>query len=77
MNTMTAEMVQTRFVLAGAYRGKDRVELTHLVRVETGNAICRKALNMCDEYGSTPEQLRTRPTCPACAKRWDKINGAT
>jgi len=71
--------VETRGVLAGAYRGKDfsvRPTYTHLVfvgpRGEERGTGCRVD-NLVDTYGHDEAFLRSRPTCPTCAKKWDKI----
>lgn len=82
---------QTRQVLGGAYRGRDvgsRPLLTHLVLRESvwnvGNQVhqdqdvksgCRQPVdNLADEY-SDPEGNDKRPTCPTCARKWDKLQG--
>lgn len=76
--------VQTRQVLAGAYRGKDigeRTLLTHLVfvrevpdsdyvnDVRAGCAIDVERL--VDQCGAEPEG--TAPTCPTCLAKWSKV----
>jgi len=71
--------VETRGVLAGAYRGRDieaRPNLTHLVFVgPTGSELrtgCRVD-NLVDTYGHDRAFLASRPTCPTCAAKWEKI----
>lgn len=75
--------IHTRGVLAGAYRGK-RAELegakTHLVYRHQGVDVrtgCRQPLyHIADQYSAfSEEELHARPTCPTCAKKWDKLKG--
>lgn len=78
-----ATQYQTRGVLAGAYRGRndgERSNLTHLVNVATDgeSSLCRRVKPgmMADEFSaSSTEDLQARPTCPYCAKKWDKLFG--
>ena len=76
------DRIETRGVLAGAYRGRRRSpeqELTHLVFIRAGDSFgfatgCRQPLdNMVDPYGHTAAQKRERPTCPTCAAKYDRI----
>ena len=77
------DKIQTRGVLAGAYRGKDiaaRPLKTHIVFINVaddpfGSSVgCRQPLdNIVDQYGYTVAQLRERPTCEACAKKYDEL----
>jgi hypothetical protein len=67
---------QTREVLAGAYVRKNPVCLTHLVEVDADGfeikTMCSKVKldSICDSYGSDVE---AKPTCPTCARKWDKL----
>lgn len=69
--------VHTRGVLAGAYAGRERTRLTHMVYRREGVDVrvgCRQPLyNMADEYAGTEKELRSRPTCPTCARKWDRL----
>jgi len=79
---------ETRGVLAGAYRGKDisaRALLTHSVGIVTregdgfeveGFVLCRgvNVDHIVDSLGYTAEERATRPTCPRCAERFDRMN---
>ena len=80
MNKANSKRYETRGVLAGAYRGKDieaRALLTHLYFPETGRSGCRQPGDrLVDEYGHTARELASRPTCPVCAKRWDRLEAA-
>lgn len=66
---------ETRAVLAGAYKGS-RVSLastlTHLAI--NGVGACNKKLNLADSYALSETERAGRPTCPKCAKKWDKLN---
>lgn len=75
--------IETRGVLAGAYRNGKEVFLTHLTfvlgygdsasDVRTG---CRQPVdNIADGY-SNPDGHALRPTCPTCAKVWDRLQGS-
>lgn len=75
LGTMGKELM-TLPVLAGAYTGKRGGEmLTHLGE-SSGTASCGKATYLADQYAHTPAEREARPTCPRCAKRWDKLHGA-
>ncbi len=66
---------ETRAVLAGAYKGKKTL-LTHLTDTAAGNdvAMCGSLkYELCDIGGLPPEQHYSRPTCPKCARHWDKV----
>jgi len=79
------QSVQTLGVLGGAYKGKDigeRALLTHIAfisaegyTIRTGCAV--KADNLVDEYAHAEDERTSRPTCPTCAKKWDKIQAST
>lgn len=72
------ERVESRGVLAGAYRGgaERRGLLTHMVvldatdgEVRTG---CRIGLDaLVDRYGM--DDPHAAPTCPSCARRWARV----
>lgn len=70
---------QTRGVLAGAYIKKNPVFLTHLVEVDEDGAetktLCSKVKldSICDAYAGSVEDLARRPTCPTCARKFDKL----
>jgi len=75
---------QTREVLAGAYRGRsvsDRTLLSHLVDTEDPQerAMCGRVKpdQIADEYSRVESERYARPSCPACAKKWDKLVGDT
>jgi hypothetical protein len=65
-------------VFGGAYRGKkleNRNLLTHLVEEESGTPMCRiPADNLCNRLDHSAEEVIARPTCPICAKKWDKLH---
>ena len=74
----------TRYVLAGAYHGRDignRELLTHLVFMKGDGELLRDVRTACsqdvdnvaDLYSVTPGEEHARPTCPRCAKAFDKI----
>lgn len=65
---------ETRGVLAGRYRAgqMERVTHTHLAEPDGESALCNKKIGMADSYSCTEEERRARPTCPKCAKRYDK-----
>ncbi len=72
---LTAEMVETQYVLAAAYKGKSASLvncLSHLCYAGTERAVCNAKLNM-SGYADDPGE---RPTCPKCAARWEPIIGA-
>lgn len=67
--------LQTRGVLAGAYKGKrTALDKTHTHLVDTADAsggfdaLCGKVKpgNMADEYAG--DDLKAEPTCPHCVK---------
>lgn len=70
---------ETREVLAGAYKGRSvsrRVLLSHLADVSLPGdavALCGRAPNLVDAGGMGVGGLDARPTCPRCAKLWDKL----
>ncbi len=70
---------ETRGVLAGAYARKTARQnlLTHLCDTEAGTdeAMCGRAPSLCDLGGLPVEQHYSRPTCPRCAKKWDRLVG--
>jgi hypothetical protein len=68
---------ETREVLAGVYRGRRQSELTHLVylreRVDVATG-CRQPLgHLADRYSLDPGAEHARPTCPTCARKWDRL----
>lgn len=69
-----ANEIETRSVLAGAYKGS-RVSLvstlTHLAINGLGH--CNKKLNLADSFALNEIERAARPTCPKCAAKWDKI----
>ncbi len=78
------EHLETRHVLAGAYRGRqeERVTLTHAVVVDADErsvrTLCRQPVDrMGDTYGESAEELAMPPTCPRCLERWTKLQGHT
>lgn len=74
-------MIQTRGVLAGAYRARrhldDRSLLTHAFDTERGISLCGNIDegNVVDEYGYTDGELQGRATCPLCLKRDARFGG--
>lgn len=68
---------ETRGVLGGAYKGKERELLTHLVFLKGDDEIgvgCRQPLgNIADHY-SNPKGNSAKPTCPTCAKVYDRLS---
>jgi hypothetical protein len=69
---------QTRSVLAGAYLRRDTVYLTHLAEVDADGveirSLCRVKLDsFADQYAHSVD---VRPTCPTCAKKWDRLEAA-
>jgi hypothetical protein len=75
--------IETRAVLAGAYRENNpKSFLTHAVEVSdagrTERVLCSRVKldSMCDLYGLPESEHYARPTCPVCAKRWDKARRA-
>jgi len=80
---------QTRQVLGACYKGRRAaldIARTHLVFLEpvmnphlhvlqdveqkTG---CRQPVDNLADSGSDPEGNDKRPTCPTCARKWDKL----
>ena len=73
----TATKYETRSVLAGAYKAGRKnlqITLTHLALVDGGNdeAICGRAPNLADRFAMTDAERAARPTCPKCARVWDR-----
>ena len=74
-STTKATHLETRAVLAGAYRASLASTLTHLVEVdEPGGEVirvwgCVKADNVAD---AEADDRTARPTCPKCAARFDR-----
>lgn len=77
------EHLETRHVLAGAYRGRDiseRALLTHSILVDGVHpdgtelrVLCGQPLeHMADAY-SHPDMIDEAPTCPRCLLRWEKL----
>lgn len=50
----------------------ERVMHTHLAEPEEETALCNKKIGLADYYSCTEEERSARPTCPKCAKRYDK-----
>lgn len=79
-NEISYDLIQTRGVLGGAYVNIDRACLTHLVFLKAGPEYnsdirtgCRQNVdNMVDEC-CAPARHGERPTCPTCAKVWDRL----
>ena len=72
MRTKDGRAVDVVGVLAGAYRGRDisaRTLLSHALVAGDEVSLCRRVPlgNLCDQ------DLGGEPTCPACAKRLQKI----
>lgn len=63
--------METREVLAGAYKGRHAAMLTHLAF--DGRAHCNKGLNLADANAMDEKGRRSRPTCPRCAAKWDRL----
>jgi len=64
-------------VLAGAYLRDDdaRGMLTHLEIPSTNDAACGRVKpgNLADVGGNLGNDDHARPTCPACARKWDRL----
>jgi hypothetical protein len=64
---------QTRPVAAGAYRSTKSLKaaLTHLVDAayDATAALCGRAVNILDD---STQATTERPTCPVCARKWDR-----
>lgn len=72
-------MIVTAGILAGAYlRRSLGAPRTHLVEVEPqrdGWPVVRVLCGKADPRNATDDSTQwsdERPTCPACAKRWDR-----
>lgn len=66
---------KTRALAGAAYRGLNSglYALTHLVSTRTDEVVCRRVNPdsvLDDDFATDPW---ARPTCPRCAKRWDKL----
>jgi hypothetical protein len=68
---------QTREVLAGAYVSKKNpTYLTHLAEVNDNGTetrvMCSKVDidHLVDSYG---QDVTLKPTCPICARKWDRL----
>jgi hypothetical protein len=73
-NTNDTTNVETRGVLAGAYRGGRaslKVTLTHALRNGDQMALCGKipAENLVDTYGMSAAEVVAVPTCKTCSRR--------
>lgn len=65
-------------VLGGAYADQSLKALrTHLVFCNGDSQVrvaCRQPIeNLVDEHGA--EDINARPSCPTCAKKWDRLYG--
>ncbi len=75
--------LETRPVLAGAYRGADeRTYLTHAIVVEADGSelrvLCRQPLDhIADYYSVSDAERRAPPTCARCLERWEKLQMQT
>ena len=81
-------LMRSRYVLGECYKGRsvsDRTLLTHLVFMNARDgggtddvAVgCREPLdNMADCFSNLVENDK-RPTCPTCARKWDKLMKGT
>lgn len=69
-----AVRVETRAVLAGAYRGGVRACRTHAVFIMADGSEhcgCRVPVDsLADEFALGEAERRQRPTCKTCARRW-------
>ena len=72
------DRVETRGVLAGAYRGAERAQLTHLVYMVGGSDLrsgCRQPLrHLADTYSVSEAEAAARPTCPMCARKFETVH---
>jgi hypothetical protein len=74
---MPTTTIETRGVLAGAYRGHNRVGemLTHSIVVQRPSGgekvLCRRVRveHLADPYAFTPDELAAPPTCGECLRR--------
>lgn len=79
MNNTTR--IETRAVLAGAYKSSAKNLLTHVVEISDdgcdGNALCKRVLpdHLADKFSLTETERNERPTCPRCGGIWDKRHG--
>ncbi len=75
---MTSTTLQTRAVLAGAYRGQNEEHpayLTHTVDTVLGDRpLCKrvKESSIADEFA---DDIHAAPTCPICLARDARFNG--
>jgi hypothetical protein len=79
------QILETRHVLAGRYRGKDiseRALLTHTVVVDADDRDVRvlcgfRVEGMADKYSASEAERSGPPTCPRCLERWEKLQMQT
>lgn len=72
--------MMTLGLLGAAYKGGRaslKSTLAHLlIEPSDAKAACgQRADHLVDEQAYESYELQYRPTCPRCAKRWDKLNG--
>jgi len=69
--------LETRGVLGGAYRGKERAYLTHAVIMQGQDeqrVLCSQPLDhLADYYSVSDAERAAPPTCPRCLPRWQKL----
>lgn len=69
-------MVETRAVLAAAYRGRMNTTLTHSVEIDRKGhelrVLCGRVLldHLADAHALSLEKRQGRPTCKSCLRRW-------
>ena len=77
-----AGSVETRGVLAGAYRGGMRALLTHAVELDGEGrevrVLCSRVTldSLADPYALNDEQRQGPPTCPTCLARRARAQAA-
>jgi hypothetical protein len=72
---------QTRGVLAGSYRGREREGLSHAVELDADGrevaVLCRRVrLEHIADVFSSPRTLAEMPSCPICALRLSRLQSA-
>jgi len=79
----TGQRLETRGVLAGAYRGRgeERTTHTHAVVVDDEGrdvrVLCPQPLDHIVDSCSDPQGSHDAPTCPRCLPRWQRLRGHT